>query len=134
MIKLTAIGNLGRDCTINTANGKNVINFNLCHTEKYKDAQGNPQEKSTWIEASYWTDKTAIAQYLTKGKQVYVEGQPEVRTFDKKDGTTGASLSLRVREVQLLGGAVKPTSTPTTGNSTGENLKPIIEPIDDLPF
>ena len=80
MIKLQVIGNLGKDCVVNTVNGKNVINFTVAHTEKYKDSQGNQQEKTTWVDCAYWTDRTAIAQYLTKGKQVFVEGQPEARS------------------------------------------------------
>ncbi|MBN8863201.1 MAG: single-stranded DNA-binding protein [Sphingobacteriales bacterium] len=104
MIKMQVIGNLGKDCVVNTVNGKNVINFTVAHTEKYKDAQGNLQEKTTWVDCSYWTDRTAVAQYLTKGKQVFAEGQPEVRSFQRNDGTSGASLVLRIREIQLLGG------------------------------
>src|SRR5437868_3232564 len=104
MIKMQIIGNLGKDCVVNTVNGKNVINFTVAHTEKYKDSQGNQQEKTTWVDCAYWVDRTAVAQYLTKGKQVFVEGQPEARSFQRNDGTPGSSLSLRVREVQLLGG------------------------------
>ena len=104
MIKMQVIGNLGKDCTVNTVNGKNVINFTVAHTEKYRDSQGNNQEKTTWVDCAYWTDKTAVAPYLQKGTQVFVEGTPEVRSFTRNDGTAGASLSLRVREVQLLGG------------------------------
>src|SRR5574343_552302 len=102
MIKLTAIGHLGKDAILNNVNGKNVINFNVAHTEKYKDAQGNQKDKTIWIDCSYWTEKTGIAPYLKKGIQVYVEGQPEVRTYTTKDGTNGATLSLRVGLVQLL--------------------------------
>lgn len=104
MIKMQVIGNLGKDCTVNTVNGKNVINFTVAHTEKYRDSAGNNQEKTTWVDCAYWTDRTALAPYLQKGKQVFVEGTPEVRSFTRNDGTAGASLSLRVREVQLLGG------------------------------
>ena len=103
MIKMQVIGNLGKDCVVNTVNGKNVINFTVAHTEKYRDSQGNNQEKTTWVDCAYWTDRTAIAPYLQKGTQVFVEGAPEVRSFTRNDGTAGASLSLRVREVQLLG-------------------------------
>jgi single-strand DNA-binding protein len=103
MIKMQVIGNLGKDCVVNAVNGKNVINFTVAHTEKYKDSQGSNQEKTTWVDCAYWTDRTAVAPYLTKGTQVYVEGTPEVRSFTRNDGTAGASLSLRVREVQLLG-------------------------------
>jgi single-strand DNA-binding protein len=103
MIKMQVIGNLGKDCVVNTVNGKSVINFTVAHTEKYKDSQGVNQEKTTWVDCAYWTDRTAIAPYLTKGTQVFVEGAPEVRSFTRGDGSAGASLSLRVREVQLLG-------------------------------
>lgn len=103
MIKMQVIGNLGKDCVVNQVNGKNVINFTVAHTEKYKDSQGNNQEKTTWVDCAYWTDRTAVAPYLQKGTQVYVEGTPEVRTFTRNDGTNGATLTMRVREVQLLG-------------------------------
>jgi single-strand DNA-binding protein len=104
MIKLQVIGNLGKDCVVNTVNGKSVINFTVAHTEKYRDSQGNNQEKTTWVDCAYWTDKTAVSPYLTKGKQVFVEGTPEARSFQRNAGTPGSSLSLRVREIQLLGG------------------------------
>lgn len=104
MIKLTAIGNLGRDAVLNTVSGKNVINFTVAHTERYKDAQGNQKDKTIWVDCAYWTERTGIAPYLKKGTQVYVEGQPDVRTYTTKEGVNGATLSLRVSSVQLLGG------------------------------
>lgn len=142
MIKMQVIGNLGKDCVVNTVNGKNVINFTVAHTEKYKDSQGNQQEKTTWVDCAYWTDRTAVAQYLTKGKQVYAEGQPEVRSFQRNDGTPGASLSLRVRDIQLLGGrgdsggSYQPANNASSAMS-GSNIpsaNDITEPVDDLPF
>lgn len=143
MIKMQIIGNLGKDCTVNTVSGKNVINFTVAHTEKYRDSQGNNQEKTTWVDCAYWTDRTAVSPYLTKGKQVYVEGQPEVRSFTRQDGTAGASLSLRVREIQLLGGRGETGSVPSynsdrsalgTAGSSVPSANEITEPIDDLPF
>lgn len=143
MIKLQVIGHLGKDCIVNTVNGKNVINFTVAHTEKFRDSQGNNQEKTTWVDCAYWTDRTGISPYLTKGKQVFVEGSPEVRTFTRNDGTPGASLSLRVREVQLLSGrgengvGAQATSTADSYSSSKTsipNAADISEPIDDLPF
>jgi len=141
---MQVIGNLGKDCIVNTVNGKNVMNFTVAHTEKYKDSQGNLQEKTTWVDCAYWNDRTAVAQYLTKGKQVYVEGQPEARSFQRNDGTPGSSLSLRVREVQLLGGRgdsgggsfQQPSnaSSAMSGNSNVPSPNDITEPVDDLPF
>ncbi len=67
MIKLQVIGNLGKDCLTNSVNGKSVINFNVAHTEKFKDSQGQVKEKTTWVECAYWTDRTPVAQYLRRG-------------------------------------------------------------------
>ncbi len=143
MIKMQIIGNLGKDCIVNTVNGKNVMNFTVAHTEKYKDSQGNQQEKTTWVDCAYWSDRTAIAQYLTKGKQVYVEGVPEARSFQRNDGTPGSSLSLRVRDIQLLGGrgdsggSFQPAanaSSAMSGNNNIPSANEVTEPIDDLPF
>lgn len=148
MIKMQVIGRLGKDCTVNTVNGKNVMNFTVAHSEKYKDSQGNLQEKTIWVDCAYWSDRTAVAQYLTKGTQVFVEGQPEARSFQRNDGTPGSSLSLRVREVQLLGskndssgsgggsyqqsaGAGSSYSQPVSSTPSSAD---ITEPVDDLPF
>jgi len=142
MIKLTAIGNLGKDAVMNTVSGKNVINFTVAHTEKFKDAQGNQKDKTVWVDCAYWTEKTGIAPYLKKGTQVYVEGQPDVRTYTTKEGVNGATLSLRVLSVQLLG------SKPNDGGGNSGSYQPaanssqpsaqaaseITEPFDDLPF
>lgn len=139
MIKMQVIGNLGKDCVVNTVNGKNVINFTVAHTEKYKDSQGTNQEKTTWVDCAYWTDRTAVAPYLQKGQQVFVEGTPEVRSFTRNDGTAGASLSMRVREVQLLGR--KGDNTGNAGNYGNESAPArqeapasVDEVADDLPF
>jgi single-strand DNA-binding protein len=149
MIKLQVIGNLGKDCVTNTVNGKNVINFNVAHTEKFKDAQGNQKDKTIWVECAYWTDRTGIAPYLKKGTQVYAEGTPEVRTYPKNDGTTGVSLTLRVQSVQLLGsrgseggdsggysGGASAGYAQQSGSTTSRipSAGEITEPIDDLPF
>ncbi len=139
MIKLQVIGNLGKDCVTNNVNGKTVMNFNVAHTEKYKDAQGNQKDKTIWVECAYWSDRTGIAPYLRKGTQVYVEGTPDVRSYTKSDGTNGVSLSLRVGSVQLLGG--KNEGGPSGGGGyaapasiSSSPANEITEPVDDLPF
>lgn len=149
MIKLQVIGNLGKDCITNNVNGRSVINFSVAHTERFKNAQGQLQDRTTWVECAYWTERTAIAPYLRKGTQVFVEGQPEVRTYPKNDGTTGASLTLRVSAVQLLGsrgGDQGGNNEAPTQNYGGYQAPaaapapqqmappPMNESFDDLPF
>lgn len=130
MLKLQVIGHLGKDCITNVVNGKNVINFSVAHSEKYKDATGVQKDKTIWVECAYWTERIAIAPYLKKGQLVYVEGTPDLRTYTKNDGTPGTSLTLRVLNVQLLGSAGKAEGGDADGGaatmSTGGS--------DDLPF
>lgn len=103
MIKLQVIGNLGKDCIVKEVNGKTVINFSVAHSERYKDAQGNLKERTTWVECAYWSDRTAISPYLTKGTTVYAEGTPEADAYMNKDNQAAATLRMRVQNIQLLG-------------------------------
>ena len=145
MIKLQIIGNLGKDCIVKEVNGKNVINFSVAHTERFKDAQGNQKERTTWVECAYWTDRTAVAQYLTKGKTVYAEGSPEADAYTNKDGQAAATLRMRVQSVQLLGGNSSEGQGSNAGyaSNTGAIKAPVASSapvggsspvVDDLPF
>jgi single-strand DNA-binding protein len=144
MIKLQIVGNLGKDCIVKEVNGKNVINFSVAHTERFKDSQGNQKERTTWVECAYWTDRTAVSQYLTKGKMVYAEGSPEADAYSNKEGQPAATLRMRVQNLQLLGGGSDSQgsgqgnvshmgSAPNPAMRTaGETSNISVE--DDLPF
>lgn len=135
MIKLQIIGHLGKDAASNSVGGKNVINFSVAHSEKYKDRNGDMVNKTTWVECSYWTEKTGILPYLKKGTSVYCEGTPEVRTYEKNDGTFGTSLTLRVSSINLLSAnSQQQQSTASAPQSHGSVASDISEPMDDLPF
>jgi single-strand DNA-binding protein len=150
MIKLLVIGNLGKDAVLNNVNGRNVINFTVAHTERYKDAQGVQKDRTVWVDCSYWTDRTGVAPYLKKGTQVYVEGNPDVRTYTTQDGRNGATLTLRVLSIQLLGtrgnegaapqpqGGYGNTSSAASqaynSQSAVSSPNELTEPMDDLPF
>ena len=143
MIKLQIIGNLGKDCIVKEVNGKNVINFSVAHTERYKDNQGNQKERTTWVECAYWTDKTAVAQYLTRGKTVYAEGSPEADAYMNKENQAAATLRMRVQSLQLVGGIGGENPSPNNNTNTSNSSsapsqgysKPAAAPVaDDLPF
>ena len=150
MIKLQVIGHLGKDCTVNEVNGKNVINFNVAHSEKFKDAQGNQVEKTIWVSCSYWTDRTAIAPYLKKGQLVFAEGSPEAEAYTSKEGQQAANLRLRVFSIQLLGGKTddnqngggqqqqgsysSQNESSNMSNAQATSRSQASEPADDLPF
>ncbi|MEP6616004.1 MAG: single-stranded DNA-binding protein [Ginsengibacter sp.] len=140
MIKLQIVGNLGKDCIVKEVNGKNVINFSVAHTERFKDATGNQKERTTWVECAYWTDRTAVAQYLKKGKMVYAEGSPEADGYTNKDNQVAATLRMRVQNLQLLGGGTEsghenPASTGGFAQTAATRPQAeVLEPADDLPF
>ena len=143
MIKLQIVGNLGADCIQKEVNGKTVINFNVAHTEKFKDGQGNLKEKTIWVNCAYWTDRTAIAPYLKKGQMVYAEGSPEAEGYMNKDNQPAATLRMRVQNVQLLGGSKEgghngqsnqPAMSEAYSTNNSNRLADTSEPADDLPF
>lgn len=153
MVRLQVIGHLGKDGVVNNVNGKNVINFTIAHSEKFRDAQGVQKDKTLWVDCAYWTERTGIAPYLKKGTQVFAEGVPDIRTYTTADGRQGSTLSLRVSTVQLLGGRggdgqggdqnlqertnnnSQSTDHVNTGSTTQlQSAADVVEPLDDLPF
>lgn len=144
MLKVLGIGNLGKDATTNQVNGKQVINFSIASTDTWKDAKGEKQEKTTWLECSYWTDNSGIVPYLKKGTQVFVEGNADLRTYQTQDGKSGASITCRVMNVKLLGSpsgaqngstaqpVAQQTSVPPAQQTAGSGAT--YDPKDDLPF
>lgn len=131
MLKLQVIGHLGKDATVNNVNGKNVINFSVAHTEKFKDQQGNQTEKTVWVECAKWGETTGVAPYLKKGTQVYAEGTPEVRTWES-NGKSGVSLHLRVVSLQLLGSGQQGAAANTQQQTAP--AKNNYEEFDEAPF
>jgi single-strand DNA-binding protein len=98
MLEMEVIGNLGKDCTVNNVNGKNVINFSVADSKKDK----NGEIKTTWIDCAYWSEKTGVAPYLKKGTKIFAKGEPSIRSYTKADGSAGVSFQLSVFKIELL--------------------------------
>src|ERR1017187_72100 len=99
------VGNLGKDAeTKYTAGGIAVSNFSLATTQRWKDKQsGEVKEKTDWHRIVMWRAES-LSQYLTKGKQVYVEGRLETRSYDDKDGRKVYTTEVIAEHLVLLGG------------------------------
>lgn len=84
--KVILIGNLGRDPEVRTTpSGQTVANFTMATSRRWKDREGNRQDKTEWHNVVVWGKQAEIAgQYLTKGKQIYIEGRLETRSWDDK--------------------------------------------------
>ncbi len=100
------VGNLGADAELRyTPSGTAVCDFRLATNERWNDRDGQLQEKTTWFRVTVWARMAeSLHQYLTKGKQVLVEGTIDASAYTAQDGTPRASLELRARNVRLLGG------------------------------
>ena len=103
--KVILVGNLGRDAeTKFTPSGVAVTRFAIATTRSWKDQQTNEwKEETNWSNVVLWRQEN-LANYLTKGKQVYVEGRLQTRSYDDKDGKKVYATEVVADEVILLGG------------------------------
>lgn len=103
--KVILVGNLGRDAeTKFTPSGAAVTRFSVATTRSWKDQQTNEwKEETNWTNVTVWRQEN-LANYLTKGKQVYVEGRLQTRSYDDKDGKKVYTTEVVADDVILLGG------------------------------
>jgi len=108
--KVILIGNLGRDPeTRYTPNGTMNVQFTMAVSRRFNDQSGQQQERTNWFRVTCWGKLAEIADnltqngYLTKGKQVYVEGRLDPREYQDQQGQTRMSLDVNANELQLLG-------------------------------
>ena len=108
--KITLVGNLGRDPeTRYTPNGTMNVRFTMAVSRRFNDQSGQQQERTTWFSVTAWgklaetADRLAQSGYLTKGKQVYIDGRIESREYQDQQGQTRTSLDVTANELQLLG-------------------------------
>ena len=136
----------GRDSELRyTPGGAAVATLNLATTEVWNDKQGQKQEKTEWHRIVLW-GKTAesLNEYLTKGKQIYVEGRLQTRQWDDKDGNKRYTTEIKADRITLLGGGGGGGrgggggggGGMDRGASHGGGDEPPMEPItdDDIPF
>lgn len=141
--KVILVGNLGRDAELRyTPGGAAVATLNMATTEIWNDKSGARQEKTEWHRVVLW-GKTAesLAEYLTKGKQLYLEGRLQTRQWEDKDGNKRYTTEIRGDKVVLLGGG-QGGERRGGGHSRDEREQPGpapdlgSEPLtdDDIPF
>jgi len=104
--KVILVGNLGRDAELRyTPGGAAVATLNLATTEVWNDKGGQRQEKTEWHRIVLWGKQAeSLQEYLTKGKQIYVEGRLQTRQWDDKDGNKRYTTEIRGDRIVLLGG------------------------------
>src|SRR6266576_4261930 len=139
--KVILVGNLGRDAELRyTPGGAAVATLNLATTEVWNDKGGQRQEKTEWHRIVLWGKQAeSLQEYLTKGKQIYVEGRLQTRQWDDKDGNKRYTTEIRGDKIVLLGGGggARGASVDRSGASMPHvGDEPAMEPMtdDDIPF
>ncbi len=104
--KAILIGNLGSDPEMKyTASGTPLCKFSLATSETFNDRDGNQQERTEWHRVVAWGKLGEICgKYLSKGRQVYIEGSIRTSSWDDQDGNKRYKTEINARDVQFLGG------------------------------
>jgi single-strand DNA-binding protein len=129
--KVILVGNLGRDAELRyTPSGTAVAKFSLATTEVWNDKTGQKQERTEWHNIDLWGKPAeALSEYLTKGKQVYVEGRLQTDKYTDKKGVARRSTTVRGDRVVLLGGGRNRAETSRDEKGTG-----VADVDDHVPF
>jgi single-strand DNA-binding protein len=137
--KAIIVGNLGRDPEVRfTPDGRAVAKFSVATTERWNDQQGNRQERTEWHNIVVWGKQAeTCGQYLSKGRQVFIEGSIRNRSYDDKNGVKRYITEIVARDVRFLGGPGGSGARTTDQSFTappGEELGAPPAADDDIPF
>ena len=133
--KVILIGNLGADPEVRyTPSGRAVANFRIATTENWTNKEGGKEERTEWHRIVAWGRLGEICgEYLHKGKQVYIEGKLQTRSWEDRDGNKRFTTEIVAQTMQMLGPAGREGRA-----STSDEKYPVEEPVtvpeDDIPF
>jgi single-strand DNA-binding protein len=139
--KILLIGRLGQDPEVkNFPSGESYCNFSIATSKKWKDKNGQPQEKTEWHRIVVYGKMVEVCkQYLSKGNQVYIEGEIMTRRWKDKDGSDRSMVEIVSNSIQFLetnknlqGQQAKYEKTENL-NYTEDGI-PMINSTDELPF
>ena len=137
--KVILIGNLGRDPEVRyTQGGGAVANLNLATSEVWNDNDGQRQERTEWHNVVVWgKQEETCGQYLSKGRQVFLEGSIRSRQYDDKDGNKRYITEVIAQRVQFLGSRGEGAGAGRGGSGGGGSSDAPPPPMaedDDIPF
>jgi single-strand DNA-binding protein len=141
--KVILIGRLGADPEVRyTPSGAAVANFNIATSEEWKDKDsGEKRERTEWHRIVAWSRLGEICgEYLSKGRQVYIEGRLQTRSWEDRDGNKRYTTEIVASDVQFLGGRDGGDGGRSSGGRSGGQSSygsggPVPGPDDDdIPF
>jgi len=138
--KVILVGNLGANPEMRfTQGGQAVANLRLATTERWTDRNGQKQEQTEWHRVVVWGKQAEICgQYLTKGRQIYVEGRIRTRQWQDQQGQKRFTTEIVAQVIQMLGSRAEgPPREETSVNAPPEEAVTTEfggGPDDDIPF
>ena len=144
--KVILIGRLGKDPEVKyTPNGTPVAKFSLATDEVYKDRSGEQQKHTEWHNIVAWSKLAEICgEYLTKGKQIYIEGSIRSRQWEDQNKNKRTSYEIVAREMKMLGSKADSERAAGSARAAGAGEAPAPEGVepppeagindDDIPF
>ena len=122
--KVILVGNLGANPELRyTAGQQAVANLRLATTERWTDKNGQKQEATEWHRVVVWGKQAEIAgQYLTKGRQIFVEGSIRTRQWQDQQGQKRYTTEIVARNIQMLG---------SRSDRPADDMAPATVPADD---
>ena len=144
--KVMLIGNLGKDPEVRyTTSGQAVASFSVATSEKFKNRNGEMEERTEWHNVVLWGRQAEVAgEYLAKGRTVFIEGRLQTRKWQDKDGRDRYTTEVVGDRMQMLGGKGEGGAgrqgggrSQTEGNyssSPASYDEPAFNPDDDIPF
>lgn len=138
MNKIIVVGYLGADPEMRyTPNGQSVTSFRIASSRRYTTSSGERRDETEWFTATAWGKLGETCnQYLTKGRQVYVEGRLRSRSYEGRDGQTRFVNEINLTDVHFLGRGSemgREESGYAPGPGMGDEGRPM-DDVDDLPF
>ncbi|MFO7874004.1 MAG: single-stranded DNA-binding protein [Bacteroidales bacterium] len=137
--KVILLGNLGKDPDVMTLeSGVKVVRFPLATNEYYKGKDGEPVEKTEWHRVVLWRNRAELAEkYLSKGRQVYIEGRLQTRQWEDKEGNKRYTTEVVGDVINFIGGKPGQGGEDTSrsgGEQTDDQVPGSPPEEDDLPF
>jgi single-strand DNA-binding protein len=131
--KIILVGNLGKEPELRySGQGTPICHFSLATNEKRKDANGEYQDFTTWFKVTLFNRQAeTAAQYLQKGKPVYIEGRLRLEEYTDREGKQRTSLEVTATDMQFIGSKGEQGLAAAAG--TGGQPKPELAD-EDIPF
>jgi single-strand DNA-binding protein len=137
--KVIIVGRLGSDPEIKTvSSGQSVCRLSVATSENWTDREGQKQERTEWHRVVVWGKMAEICgQHLSKGRQVYLEGRIQTRSWEDQQGQKKYTSEIIANTVQFLGS----NDRASTGQSMGSNMgsqdfgpEPSFDSNEEIPF